>query len=64
VIQAQYEQLIIQWQALKAALASMREEDGMATLEVVIIAAGLLAIASALALLISNAYNRRSVSIS
>ena len=64
MIQAQYQQLVVQWHALRIALAKMRDkEDGLATLEVVIIAGGLAALAAALIVLIKAAYGNHTASI-
>ena len=63
--QIQYQHLVIQWHALKAALKAYGDEDeGMATLEVVIIAGGLVAIALALMIVITRVYTSHAASIS
>jgi hypothetical protein len=64
VIRAHCEQFVVQWHALRAALHAMRdEENGMATLEVVFLAAGLFALATATVLLIRHAFQHHSASI-
>ena len=64
MMQTQYQLLIGQWQVFKDAAAKWRRgEEGMTTVEVVIIAAVLLGIATALGAAFTNIWDKHSASI-
>ena len=64
MINTQREMLMYQWQVFKDAAAKWRRgEEGMTTVEVVIIAAVLLGIATALAAAFTGIWNKHSASI-
>ena len=65
MVQTAYQQFAFRHHVLKAALQSYRDEDeGMATLEVVIIAGGLIAIALLLMAAITTFYSNHAASVS
>ena len=65
MIQSQYQKLVMQWHALQAFLTQARDdEEGIATLEVVIITAGLAVLAAAILVVIRTAVGNHTANIS
>jgi len=63
VIEAQYRLLVVQWRALREAVTSIRDEDGMATLEVVMITASLVVVAGLLITLLHHTFAHHTARI-
>ncbi len=64
MLETQYRMLVLQWYALRGAISALRDdEEGMTTLEVLVIAAGLVLIAGLAVTMFKTSTNKESASL-